>query len=78
MSNLQVKNVPDAFHRKIRKHAERQGQTIRDFVLEAIRRELVREEFRERLARRSPVELGTSAARVLDEVRGERDREVSG
>ena len=45
MANLQVKNVPDDFYRKVRKHAEKQGKTIRDVVLDAVRRDIARSEF---------------------------------
>jgi hypothetical protein len=76
VSNIQVKDVPDALHRRIRECAERQGRSIRDLVLDAVRREIAREEFRERLARRRPVELDRPAARTLEEVRDERDREL--
>ncbi len=73
MSNLQVKNVPAELFRQIRRHAKRQGQTIRDLVLDAVRRELDRAEFRDRLASRDAVDLGRPAARSLDEVRNERE-----
>ncbi len=73
MGNLQVKNVPEAIHRKIRAHAARRGRTVRDFVLEAVVRRIEREEFNARLARRKPVELGRPAARSLEEARSERD-----
>ena len=76
MSNLQVKNVPDDLYRKIRRQAKRQGRTIRDLVLEAVRREIAREEFRARLQTRRPVELGRRAADALDEERTARDREL--
>ena len=75
MANLQVKDVPPALYRKIQRHAKRQGRTIRDLVLEAVRREIGRTEFHERLARREPVDLGRPAARSVEEVRAERDRE---
>ncbi len=39
MANLQVKDVPEALHRKIRRYAERRGRTIRDVVLDAVTRE---------------------------------------
>ena len=76
MSNMQVKNVPDGLHRKLRRHAKRRGRTIRDFVLEAVRRELERDEFHDRLARRASIDLGRPAARTVEETRGERDREL--
>ena len=78
MANLQVKNVPEALHRKIRAYARRRGRTVRDVVLEAVTREIEHEEFRARLARREPVELGRSAARTLEEVRADRERELGG
>lgn len=78
MANLQVKNVPEPIHRRIRAHAKRRGRTVRDFVLDAVVRELEREEFRARLAKRVPVELGRPAARTLDEVRQDRERELGG
>jgi hypothetical protein len=76
MANLQVKNVPPDLYRKIRRHAKSRGQTLRDVVLEAVRREIARSEFHERLIRREPVDLGQPAARALDEVRAERDGQI--
>jgi hypothetical protein len=76
MSNLQVKNVPPALHAKLRRLAEREGRSLRDFVLDALRREVGRRELADRLARRSPVDLGRPAARSLVEARQERDREL--
>jgi plasmid stability protein len=76
MANLQVKNVPESLHRKIRAAARRRGRTVRDLVLEAVQREIEREDFRTRLAKRSSVELGHPAAQTLAEVRAERDARV--
>ena len=78
MANLQVKNVPEALHRKLRAYAKRRGRTVRDVVLETVAREVEQEEFRERLARREPIDLGRPAARAVEEVRKERDRELGG
>lgn len=77
MANLQVKNVPEALHRKIRKSAERHGRTVRDFVLDAVVREVERDEFRARLAKREAVELGRSAAETVAEIRKDREGELS-
>ena len=76
MPNLQVKNVPESLQRRIRAYARRRGRTIRDVVLEAVTREMERDEFRARLARREPVDLGRPAARSVDEVRAQREREL--
>lgn len=76
VANLQVKNVPVDLDRRLRKAARRRGCTLRDLVLEAVRRELSREELHERLGRRQKVDLGRPAARTLDEVRADRDAEL--
>lgn len=76
MANLQVKNVPESLHRKVRSYAKRRGRTVRDVVLEALTREIHREEFRARLARRESVEIGRPAAQTLAEARAEREGEV--
>ena len=76
MANLQVKNVPEPIHRRLRAYAKRRGRTLRDIVLEAVSREIDREEFRARLAKRAPVDLGRPVARTLEEVRLERAQEL--
>jgi plasmid stability protein len=77
MANLQVKNIPAPLHRKLQAQAKRQGRTLRDLVLDAVRREVEREDFRTRLGSRRPVELGRPASAVLNEAREERDRDLS-
>jgi predicted transcriptional regulator len=74
MPHLQVKNVPDALHRRLQRMAQRRKQTVRDVVLEAVQRELSHEEFVARLRRRSAVALGRPAADLLREARAERDK----
>lgn len=76
VANLQVKNVPDGLHRKIRAYAKRRGRTVRDVVLDAVVREISREEFRARLSKRSAVNLGRSVTDTLEEVRNERSRDL--
>lgn len=76
MANLQVKNVPAALHRRIAAFARREGMTISDLVLEAVRRELARAEWKARLARRSSVVLPRTPADLLEEERAARDGEL--
>jgi len=76
MANLQVKNVPEGLHRKIRAAARRRGRTVRDLVLDAMQREVARDEFRARLAKREPVELGMPTAQLIAEVREEREKDL--
>ena len=72
MANLQVKNVPENIHRKIRLLARRQGRTIGEVLLSAAQKEIDREQFHRRLAKRGTVQLGRAAARSLEEARVER------
>jgi hypothetical protein len=74
MANLQVKNVPEETHQRLRRCARRRGQTLREVVLAAVERELSHEEFVARLQRRKPVKLGRSAASYLATARKERER----
>jgi plasmid stability protein len=76
MANLQVKNVPEALHRKLRAYARRSGRTLREIVLGAVGRELENADFQARLAKRQAVDLGRPAAKSLDDERAEREREL--
>jgi len=78
MAHLQVKNVPCDLHQKLRDIAAREGTSIRVVVLEAIRRRVEREEFRTHLRSRAPVQLDRPAARLLEETRASRDRDLPG
>ena len=74
--NLQVKNVPSELHERLRRHARFLNSTMSDVVLGAIERELARHEWRKRHAGRPGVDLGVSAAALLEEVRGARSQEL--
>ena len=77
MSNLQVKNVPESLHQRLRCHVQAHHRTLSDFVLEAIECELARSEWRTHLAQRPRTDLGVSAASLLEQERRQRD-ELSG
>ena len=70
---IQVRNVPDGVHRSLKAKAALAGMSLSDFLLAEIRHLAERPtmvELRERLHRRSQVELSESAAEA---VRRERD-----
>ena len=75
MANLQVKNIPDALHDRLRAHAREHKSTIGAVVLAAVERELAGWEWRKRLAQRPQTDLGMEAAELLWEERSLRDRE---
>ena len=74
--NLQVKNVPPELHDRLRRHAHSLNCTMSDVVLAAIKHELARHEWRKRHASRPGVDLGVSAASLLEAVRGARSQEL--
>lgn len=76
MANLQVRNIPDDLHERLRRHARARRRTMSAVVLGAVERELAREEWRERLAQRPETDLGIDAAALLAEERALRDRET--
>ena len=70
---VQVRNVPDALHRKLKARAADSGQTLSDYLLAELERLAVRptrQEMLERLHGRRRVTLKTPAAVVI---RDERD-----
>ena len=72
-TTIQIRNVPDTLHRKLKSRAVRAGMSLSDYLLHQIRAIAERptiEEMRARLARRSPVTLSVDPA---DAVRAERD-----
>jgi plasmid stability protein len=76
MANLQVKNVPDILHQRLRRYAQEHKCTLSDVVLSALERELARREWHERFAQRPTTDLGISAASLLEQERQQREREL--
>lgn len=74
--NLQVKNVPASLHERLRQRARLQNRTISDLVLAAVERELARQDWLDRLRTRPEVDLGASAASLVEEERALRDQEL--
>lgn len=72
---IQLRNVPDDLHRKLKTRAAKEGLTLSDFVKRAARREVDRisdDELLERLAKQPVVKLKTSPAAIIREWRDRR------
>lgn len=70
---IQVRNVPDDLHRKLKSRAALEGMSLSDYLLADIERGAARptlREMRDRLRARTPVRPDPSPA---DAVRAERD-----
>jgi plasmid stability protein len=70
---IQLRNVPDDLHRRLKARAALEGKSLSDYLLEEVRRATERPtlaELRVRLAQRSEVRPRTTPARA---VRAERD-----
>ena len=76
MANLQVRNIPEDLHERLRRHAKETNSTMSALVLSAVERELDRREWRERRARLPKTDLGVDAATLIAEARAERDAEL--
>lgn len=76
MAHLQVKNVPDSLHGRLRCFARETNRTLSAAVLAAVKRELEAWEWRKRLAERSETELGVDVATLIAEARALREREL--
>ena len=71
---IQIRNVPDALHRRLKSRAALAGMSLSDYLLAEIREVAERptlDELRARLARRSSV---TPSLAPAEAVRAERDR----
>lgn len=70
---IRIRNVPERLRRKLEARAAVAGMSLTDFVLAELRRSLdrpTREEWLDRLASRSSVEIGDAG---LDALRADRD-----
>lgn len=70
---IQIRNVPDALHRKLKARAALAGMSLSDYLVAEIRRSAewpTPEELRERLSKRRRVDPRPTPAEVL---RAERD-----
>jgi plasmid stability protein len=70
---IQIRNVPDELHRKLKVRAAEKGLSLSDLLLQMAEREVDRvswEEMSERIRRRGRVDLETSAADIIRETRG--------
>lgn len=76
MGNLQVKNMPDDLHERLRLHARENHCSISAIVLAAVERELARRDWRKHLARRPKTNPGMEASALLMKERSIRDQET--
>ena len=77
MANLQVKNIPDTLHQRLRSYAREHKCTLSDIVLIALEHELARHEWHERLAHRPTTDLGLAAATLLEQERQQRETDFA-
>lgn len=72
---IQLRNVPDELHRKLKARAAQEGMSLSDYLLAEIQRTAERptlSELRKRLRARTPVEPHVPPAEAI---RAERDRQ---
>ena len=77
MAHIQVKNIPEKLHNRLRRYAREQECTLGEIILEAIEREVARREWRKRFSGRPSTRLGSSAAELLEQERRQRDSDLS-
>ena len=76
MANLQVNDIPDDLHERLRRHALENNCTMSSVVLAALERELVRLDWQKRFAKHPKTDLGVDAATLIDEARAQRELET--
>ena len=75
MANLQVRNIPDDLHERLRRYARENNCTMSAAVIIAVERELARWDWRKRLSQLPKTDLGVEAAELLMEERSLREME---
>ena len=76
---LQVRNVPDKIHRRLKARAAEAGMSLSEYVLRELRRVAERptnEEIIERLRKLTPLNIGISGADLIRDAREERDEDL--
>jgi antitoxin FitA len=76
---IQVRSVPDKLHRELLRRAKKRGQTLTDYIQQILEREVARppaEDVFERIARRTPVNIGRPIAEIIREERERRDEHL--
>ena len=74
-SMIQIRNVPDEFHRRVKARAALAGMSMSQFILRELTKSLqrpTREEILERLGRLPELELSPPPAEVVREERSRR------
>ena len=77
---VQIRNMPDDLHRKLKARAALAGMSLSDYLLDEVRRSAAkpsREEMLALLRGLSPVKLRKTPAQMIREERARRDRVLS-
>ncbi len=73
MTSLQIRNVPDELHRRLKARAALEGQSLSEYALGELRRAMQQPTRRELVERVAAFERLTVAESAADAVRAERD-----
>lgn len=80
MGSIQIKNAPDELHDRVRARAAERSMTVRDYVLDALRRDLARptlDAWLDRVHAAGPADLDPGeAADAVQAGRDERDAQL--
>ncbi|WP_419944487.1 FitA-like ribbon-helix-helix domain-containing protein [Candidatus Poriferisodalis sp.] len=73
MTSLQIRNVPDQLHRRLKARAALEGQSLSEYALEELRRAAERPTRRELIERVARLERSDVSMPAWEAVRAERD-----
>jgi antitoxin FitA len=77
VGNIQLKNVPDDLHERLRERARREGMPMRDYALRVLERDLAKPtltEWLDRVAARQAEAGDLSSEDVVEAIRAGRER----
>ena len=73
MASLQIRNLPDELHRRLKARAALEGQSLSEYALSELRQAMQRPTRRELVERVAAFECNSVAESAADAVRAERD-----
>ncbi|HYA09603.1 MAG TPA: hypothetical protein VEG24_08420 [Gaiellaceae bacterium] len=79
MGHIQIRNVPDDLHRKLKERAAKEGMSLSEYLLREVVDNAARPtlaELAERIRSRPMIRAKVPAADLIREAREERDREL--
>ena len=76
MATVQVRNIPEDMHKRLRRLAEKKNSSMNAILLAALERELTHAEWQEHWEQLPTTDVNMNAAKIIREERAKRDADL--